>query len=104
MSRSTPQRDIDDDAFPIRVKVRVPSTGLGTMLTDMLLWLSTEVGPGDYAQHPVRSYGGGATAIYFRRIGDAARFIDAFPQLKLADGTMSPGYTSPLFPFGREKE
>jgi hypothetical protein len=67
----------------------------------MLLWLSSEVGPGNYAQHPVCSSNGSATASYSRRIGDAARFSGAFPQLEMADGTMLPGYTSPLFAFGR---
>ena len=99
--RTTPQRTIDDAAFPIRIKLRVPPTSLGNILTDLLLWQSAEVGPGDFAQHPGATLGGDAVAIYFRRIGDAARFLEAFPMLELADGTTSRAYTSPLFPSGR---
>ena len=99
--RSTPQRDIDDRAVPIRVKVRVPPTGLGAVLTDLELWLAAEVFPGEYAHHHSQTLGGDAMAFYFRRIKDAGRFLEAFPQLEMADGTTSPGYTSPLFPRGR---
>src|SRR4028118_307639 len=98
--RSPPQRDIDDRAFPIRVKVRVPPTGLGTLLADLELWLAAEVFPGEYAHHHSQTLGGEAMAFYFRRIEDAFRFIDAFPHLELADSTTSPAYTSPLFPKG----
>ena len=99
--RSPPQRDIDDRAFPIRVKVRVPPTGLGKVLAEVELWLAAEVFPGEYAHHHSQTLGGDATAFYFRRIGDAARFLEAFPMIELADGTTSPAYTSPLFPQGR---
>lgn len=99
--RSTPQRTIDDAAFPIRLKLRVPPHGLGRVLTDMHLWLAAEVGPGDYAQHSSATLGGDAVAIHFRRIGDASRFLEAFPLLDLANGTTSRAYTSPLFPKGR---
>lgn len=46
--RSTPQRTIDDTAVPIRLKVRMPSNGLGSLLTDLHLWLTSEVGPGNF--------------------------------------------------------
>ena len=97
------QSKLDDTAFPIRVKLRAPSAGVGNLLTDMLLWLSDEVGPGDYAQHPAETLGGDAVAIHFRRIGDAVSFLEAFPMLGLADGTTSRASTSPLFPSGRPK-
>ena len=99
--RSTPQRTIDDMAFPIRLKVRVPSNGLGSLLTDVHLWLTSEVGPGNFAHHSGGALGGGVTALYFRRPEDLVRFLDAFPMLELADGTTSRAYTSPLFPNGR---
>ena len=99
--RSPRQSDLDDTAFPIRVKLRVPTTGLGNTLTDLLLWLSAEVGPGDYAQHPAATLGGEAMAVHFRRAEDLMRFLEAFPMLDLADGITSRVYTSPLFPRGR---
>jgi hypothetical protein len=99
--RSTAQRGIDDRAFPLRVKLRIPPNGLGNLLTDALAWLRVEVGRGDFVQHGAETLGGDATAIYFRRPGDLTRFLEAFPTLELADGTTSRGYTSPLFPRGR---
>ncbi len=102
MTRRSPrQRDIDDQAFPIRVKVAVPRSGFGNELNCMYAWLRDQVGRGDWAQHPGRTLGGEAMAFYFRRVADADRFLEAFPLLELADGTMSRAYTSPLFPFGR---
>jgi hypothetical protein len=101
--RSTPQRTIDDTAFPIRLKVRVPSNGVGSFLTDMHLWLTSEVGPGEFAHYSGGALGGGVTALYFRRPEDLVRFLEAFPMLELADGTTSRGYTSPLFPNRRPR-
>lgn len=102
MTRRRPaQRDIDDKAFPIRVKVRVPPSGLGIIIADLELWLAAEVFPGEYAHHHSQTLGGDAMAFYFRRMKDAGRFLDAFPMLELADGTISPAYSSPLFPRGR---
>jgi hypothetical protein len=75
---------------------------LGTVLAEVELWLAAEVFPGEYAHHHSQTLGGDATVFYFRRISDAARFLEAFPMLELADGTTSPAYTSPLFPRGRK--
>ena len=49
--RSTPQRDIYDQAFPHRLKVRVPPHGLGNELTRIDAWLKEHVTPGDSATH-----------------------------------------------------
>jgi hypothetical protein len=99
--RSTPQCQIDELAFPIRAKFRVPRTGLGTLLSDAPGWLKSEVGPGNYAQHSAETLGGDAMAVHFRRASDLARFLEAFPLLELADGTTSPAYTSPMQPLPR---
>ena len=99
--RSTPQRTTDDAAFPIRLKVRVPPSGSGFLLTDMHLWLTSEVGPGSFAHHSGGTLGGGVTALYFRRAEDLVRLLEAFPILAPADSTTSRAYTSPLFPSGR---
>lgn len=69
-------------------------------------WLDREVGRGEYAVHS----GGRAgtdrdirdrAAFYFRHPEAAARFLAAFPQLEIADGTSSSTYSSPTHPFGR---
>ena len=40
--RSTPQKPIDDRAFPVRVKVRVPERGFENLLLAMHRWLEAE--------------------------------------------------------------
>ena len=101
MSRRTaPQHKADDIAFPVRVKVRVPECGFGTLLAQIYTWLDREIGRGEYAHHSATAIGMDATAFYFRNPEAAAQFVSAF-DLKLADGTGGLTYSSPAFPFGR---
>jgi hypothetical protein len=88
-------RETDDRTFPIQIRVRLPSTSLGNILTEMLLWLSAEVGPGEYAQHPGQTQGGSAVSIYFRHPENLVRLLAAFPQLELADDTNQRMLRSP---------
>ena len=92
--RSTPRKLQVDTAFPVRIKIRVPPHGLGMVLDDCFRWLNDNVGAERFAQAATGSLGGSATAIYFLCLEDALRFVDAFPGLELADGTMSPAYSS----------
>lgn len=94
--RSTPQKQMDELAFPVRVKLAIPPNGLGTVMRDIQIWLMVEAGPGQYAQHSISGLGTHATAIYFRDTAIAERFVRAFPNVELADGTLSPVYTSPI--------
>lgn len=91
--RSTPQRKIDDAAFPVRVKVLVPTLGFGVRLNEMLAWLQQEFGARRFAHHAGRSSAGDAMALYFVDLEAAERFLQAFPDLELADGTTLPFYT-----------
>lgn len=95
--RSTPQRRIDDEAFPVRVKLLVPEGGFERQLDDVYRWLDQEVGRGEYAFHATSSLGisRDAVAVYFRAPETAHRFVARFPDLLLADGTDSVVYTSP---------
>ena len=93
--RSTPQSVTDDLAFPVRVKIAVPGSGLGGPGREMHDWLTAQLGPGEYAVHAAQSIGSHAMAVYFRSAEAAQRFVAAFPSLALADGTLSPAYTSP---------
>ena len=53
-------------------------------------------GPRRYAWGPCHTLGvRQSTAYYFRSLADAQRFLDAFPELELADGVASGFYTSP---------
>lgn len=94
--RSTPQKTLDDTAFPVRVKIRVPPNGLGMLLDDCFRWLNVNVGHQRYSHASTTALGGNATAFYFVEVNDAMRFVDAFPMLKLADGTQAPSYGSPV--------
>src|SRR4028119_2043944 len=58
--RSIPQRSLDDAAFPVRVKLRVPEEGFGASLISMLRWLREELGEGNFARHGAGASGGGA--------------------------------------------
>ena len=89
--RSTPQKEIDDEAFPIRVKIVVPELGFGTAMDGMLQWLR-QLGPGSYAWHG-GDWGGSywnrvqVSQLYFHTIDDACAFLRAFPEIRLSDGT-----------------
>jgi hypothetical protein len=93
--RSSPQSKKDDLAFPVRVKFVVPPDGLWRIGQELRDWLKRELPPGDHAWHSAQSLGTHATAIYFRRVSDALRFVEAFPQFELADATQTGVYTRP---------
>lgn len=99
--RSSPRQKTDDLAFPVRVKLAVPPHGLGPAYDRMHDWLRRELGPGDYACHAAPGVGCDTAAFYFRTVPAARRFVDAFPDMALADGTMSPAFQSPARHTGR---
>lgn len=100
--RSTPQSKIDDLAFPIRVKFVVPPFGLRGMSARIQEWLKAELGHLAYAWHPSSGYGCNATAFYFRSLADAARFVEAFPELQMADAIETGVYRSPAKAAGED--
>lgn len=102
--RSTPQAQIDDRHYPVRVLILVPREGFSQFEAaghgNIYSWLDDNVGRGHYAIH-----GGGRhpaleirdrMALYFRHPAPAARFMAAFPALELADTTEDGSYTSPI--------
>jgi putative SOS response-associated peptidase YedK len=99
--RTTAQAKTDEGAFPVRVFIKVPTLGFGTLMTSMYSWLDKHVGRASYALH-----GGGRSAIgdtiatYFRDPRHASAFLMAFPTLELADATMLPTYNSYHAPHG----
>ncbi len=102
--RSTAQSVLDETAFPVRVKVLVPSGGFGPLFHEKIYrWLDCEVGRADYAQHPARMFSEHAVAFHFRDVEPARRFLEAFPGLILADGTTTAAYTSPALPHGGDR-
>ena len=93
MSRHTsPNKRRVDDAFPIRVKVKVPTNGFGNVLHDMHVWLRDNMGKGRTANQSSTGIYCEAMAFYFRDIADAMAFLDAFPLLELADGVSLAGF------------
>lgn len=102
--RSEPQAKIDDRAFPVRVKFAVPPGGtrqISATLDDrMQAWLKSELARGEdgcvrWAWHSAPGIDGPAAALYFRSVADAHRFVDAFPEFELADGTRAAWNTRP---------
>jgi len=79
--RSIPAKKIDDAAFPIRVKVKVPTRGFGLRIDLYYAWLRSNLTTHQWAHHPV----GGASGFYFRSLQTAERFLATFPELELAD-------------------
>ena len=79
--RSTQSRKLDDEAFPIRVKIRVPVRGFGQRLDLYDTWLMSNLSPRQWAHHSVDR----ASGFYFRSLQTAERFLATFPELELAD-------------------
>lgn len=78
--RSTPQKRIDDEAFPVRVKLLVPEGGFERQFDDLYRWLNREAGRGDYALHSASSLGiTRDAAVYFRTPETAHRFVRTSP-------------------------
>lgn len=94
--RSSPQKRIDELAFPVQVKFAIPERGLGVRLDAIHAWLRTEIGPGYYAVYNSRGLAVDALGVYLRDVENARALIAAFPDLILADGTESRAYTSPI--------
>lgn len=87
MSRHTsPNNRRIDDAYPIRVKVKVPPGGMGNLISDIHVWIRDNMAPDRCKNLPVRAIYQQATAYHFRTLEDAEAFLDAFPLLQLADG------------------
>ena len=93
--RSAPQKTIDERAFPVRVRFEVPGRGLGNELVGLQNWLAREIGQGDYAIHGSNGLGVDAMAVHLRDVDGAKAMVSAFPDLFLADGTLSTAYSSP---------
>lgn len=94
MRHSIRQAKRDDLAFPVRLKIRVPDTGLGSMLDRMMAWLRANVPAVDFGCHSAPGLACSTAAFYFRNIETAQAFVSAFPAAELADGIASPGYST----------
>lgn len=87
VKRSTPRRILDERSFPVRVAFAHQEGGREISWADASVWLRENIGPGNYALHGLTSHSPFAIAIYFLSVADAARFVTAHPQYRLADGT-----------------
>ena len=63
--------------FPARIKIAVPSEGLGRQLDDMMAWLDANCGAGNWAAAPAGTRGvvNDALAIYFLDATLASAFV-----------------------------
>ena len=85
--RSTTKAKIDDNTFPIRLRVIVPELGFGTLVEQMNDWLR---------ETPHAWHGGGwgqvsgrtrqTSLLYMDSIEDAQGFLKHFPEIELYIG------------------
>ena len=105
--RSSPQRITDEQAFPVRVILRGLPGGFAAALgpgRDPHRWMQEHIGPGEmalYGWHTV--YCPDGFALFARSCGDAAKFLAAFPEFEIADGTVMEIYNSPHITNGRRR-
>ncbi len=83
--RPIPQSKIDD-AFPVRVMVRVPERGFERALDAMYRWLDREIGRGDYAHDGSGRRLPDASAFYFRTTEQTQKHVTHNEALRLLDG------------------
>ena len=102
--RTPPQWKTDRRAWPVTLRVLVPEGGFAALGAprDLHRWLGKTLGPTEFATTPLRSFLADGLEIHFRDLEDARGFRDAYPDLVLADDTMSPVYCSPYLPSGHE--
>ncbi|OJH43984.1 hypothetical protein [Paracoccus sp. SM22M-07] len=96
--RNVPQSKINDAAFPVRLFIVSPGSGVGRDIDAIYRWLNQEVGRDQYAIHSAgRAPGQNGIiyriAIYLKHPKFGAALLSAFPSLELADGTLSSTYT-----------
>jgi hypothetical protein len=85
--RSTPQKQIDDRCFPVRIWFYTPPNGFGLEMDLMYQWLDKRLGRGNYAWHGGGSeFGRDRVAVYFRHPLAAAEFAAAFPSIEVKTG------------------
>ncbi len=92
MSRHTsPNKKRVDDAFPVRLKIKIPPNGLGNLSSTIQVWINENLGTERCSVQSTRGIYCQATAYYFRSLLDAQAFLSAFPNLELADGVETSG-------------
>ncbi|WP_242685182.1 MULTISPECIES: SOS response-associated peptidase [Haematobacter] len=101
--RSTPQWKIDLRAWPVTLRVIVPSGGLRGA-NDIWPWLH-QIGLTEHATTSQCQPGSpDVLELHLRGLEEANAFMARFPGLVLADGTECVTYSSPHLPFGRREE
>lgn len=86
---------MDNSAFPVRIKVWISEPWTSDQYQRIETWLLENVGHGRYAKHCSRTMGEDSAAYFFRTMDAGCRFLAAFPELELADGTISPSFIKP---------
>ena len=86
-SRSKTIPQMNDDLFPVRLRVLVPEAGYGRLIDKITDFLDREVGNGQWAWHNAGSLlCRDRSAFLFRHPAAALALLEAFPQLEMADG------------------
>lgn len=93
--RTRLQTNMDERAFPVRVRFAVPQGGFGNRILDLHQWLDHTIGRGEYAVHPAKPWITECIAVHLRDVEGAEALVAAFPEFVLADDTQSSTYSSP---------
>ncbi|GEM_PF-103783 len=101
--KSTDQGKVDDRAFPIRLLLDITHTGCSP---GFFSFMRDEIKPvmGVYHTPRFRTAERQIIAVYFRQVRDLNRFVQRFPDMKLADGVADPRYTSQAMEHARWRE
>lgn len=77
-------------AFAIRIRVRTAMGAPQSLTPGLLTWLFARFGRDGFAHRRMDTQAGSPQVFYFRRLEDAQEFLEAFPDLELANET-APG-------------
>lgn len=100
--RSTPQRQVDERAFPVRILFYEKDIAVVNYMR-IHEWLMMHMRRGDYAEHGGPDRCSRTVAYYFRTTEDAHRFRSAFADIDLADMTALGSYDSPYVIGGKRR-
>ena len=83
-------------AFAVRIRVRMVPGAPKRLTSDIGFWLLNHIGRESFAHRRMDTQAGSPQVFYFRQLEDAQEFLDAFPDLKLANETTAQVDTSPV--------
>lgn len=106
--RSKPQKEVDLQAFPVKVFLNGLKGGFQLALPpgkDPHRWMKEHMGLGNMELYGAQSvYLGEGYVLLARTLEHVAKFLAAFPEFEIGDGTVSPMYNSPYVSQGQRRQ